>query len=324
MTRAAVAVLAVAASSIALSQHDEAREAQARGADLHRSGDLRGALHEFDRVIRLAPQSPLAWYNRGLVRRELRDCRGALADFSRALELEANNFNALYQRGNCLQVVGDFSAAIDDYTRAIALPGQIHARFLALFARGDASRRLGRLDGAYADYTRVLQLRTDTTALRSRGWVNYYRGRWREAFADMAKYMHDTDGKEPDAAYALIVGALALHRSNEAGEAAGFIARWAPLLNLQKWPDPVLKFLNGSFGEDALLAAATESGQRTEALAYAGASLLGGERREHGIGLLRRVLREGDPGFLEYDLAYHELRRAGLASVSDRRERGAR
>jgi tetratricopeptide (TPR) repeat protein len=316
-----LAALAVTASGTAVCQHDEAREAQTRGAALHRSGDLQGALQEFDRVIRLSPRSSIAWYNRGLVRRDLRDCRAALADFSRALELEASNFNALYQRGNCLQAVGDYTAAIDDYTRASALPGQIHARFLAFFARGDASRRLGRLDDAYADYTRVLELRTDTTALRSRGWVDYYRGRWHAAHADMAKYLHGTDGKEPDAAYALIVGTLALQRANQPGAAAGFIAQWVPRLDLQKWPGPVVKFLDSKLDEDALLAAATESGQRTEARAYAGASILGGERREHGAALLRRVLREGDTSLFEYDLAYHELRRAGLAGANDRRKR---
>src|SRR5205823_3183956 len=122
-------------------QVEEAREAQNRGVELQRQGDLQGARREFDRVIELVPQSPFGWYNRGLVRRELKDCGGALADFDRAIELDAKFFNALYQRGNCRQALGEYEQALDDYTRALALPGQIRGRFAAYYARGDALRR---------------------------------------------------------------------------------------------------------------------------------------------------------------------------------------
>jgi tetratricopeptide (TPR) repeat protein len=304
---------------LSLAQVDEAREAQRRGVELHRSGDLQGALREFDRVIGLVPASPFAWYNRGLVRRDLKDCHGAIVDFSRALELAPGLFNALYQRGNCLQARGDYAGAIDDYTRAVAQPGQIHGRFLAYFARGDAFRRLGRLEEAHADYTRVAELRTDTTALRSRAWVNFCLGRWSEAYRDAARYLHDTEAKEPDAAYALILGALALRRQGQDG--VKFLAAWEPKLMAGGWPRPVMRYLKREIGEADLLQSAKQPGQRTEALAYVGASLLADGKRERGIEILRRVLREGDPGYLEYDLAYHELRRLGMAAPPERRER---
>jgi len=281
---------------------------------------LQGALREFDRVVRLAPDSAFAWYNRGLVRRDLKDCRAAIGDFGHALELEPGLFNALYQRGNCLQVFGEYQRAIDDYSRAVALPGRIDARFLAHYGRADALRRLGRLEEAYADYTRVSELRTDTTALRSRAWVSFYRGRWREAYMDAAKYVHDTEAKEPDAAYAVILGALALRRAGTQQEATKFISEWRPRLDAAKWPAPVIEYLDGRMQESALFAAARGPGERTEALAYAGASLLAAGQQQEGIDVLQRVLREGEPGYLEYDLAYHELRRLGLAAPSDRRE----
>ena len=301
-------------------QLDEARAAQGRGAELHRAGDLQGALREFDRVIRLAPNSALAWYNHGLVRRDLKDCRAAIDDFGHALALQPGLFNALYQRGNCLQVLGEYERAIDDYGRAIALPGRIDARFLAYFGRADALRRLDRLEEALADYTRVRELRTDTTALRSRAWVSFYRGRWREAYVDAAKYVHDTEAKEPDTAYAVILGALALRRAGKQQEAAKFISEWKPRLDALTWPAPVIEYLEGRMQESALLAAARGPGELTEALAYIGASLLAAGQRQKGIDVLQRALREGEPGYLEYDLAYHELRRLGLAAPSDRRQ----
>jgi len=299
-------------------QVEEAREAQNRGVELQRQGELQGARREFDRVIELVPQSPFGWYNRGLVRRELKDCGGALADFDRAIELDAKFFNALYQRGNCRQALGEYEQALDDYTRALALPGQIRGRFAAYYARGDALRRLARIDEAYADYSRVLELRVDTAALRSRAWVAFYLGRWRDAFRDIAKYLHDTDAREADAPYAVLLGMLALERLHE--KSAAFAAD-AERLETKGWPAPVLRYFRGEIDQARLLSAAQGAGERTEALAYAGAKLLGAGEGERGVALLRRALREGEPGYLEYDLAYHELRRLGLAGAAERRER---
>ena len=311
--------LAFGVVAAAAAQLDEARQAQSRGAELHRRGDLRGALGEFDRAIRLAPTSALAWYNRGLVRRDLKDCRAALDDFGHALELQPNLFNALYQRGNCRQALGDYAHAMDDYSRAIALPGRIDARFLAYFGRADALRRLGRLEEAHADYTRVTELRTDTTALRSRAWVNFYRGLWREAYQDAAKHVHDTEAKEPDAAYAVILGVLALRHAGQPAQASAFLQQWEPRLDAARWPASVIAYLK-SGDESVLLAAGKEPGERTEARAYIGADLLAQGQRGRGVEMLQQVLRQGEPGYFEYDLAYHELRRLGLARPADRRQ----
>jgi tetratricopeptide (TPR) repeat protein len=315
------AVLALGMALAASAQtRDPAREAQVRGAELHRSGDLQGALREFEEVVRLAPEAPLGWYNRALVRRDLKDCSGAIADFSRALAIEPNYFNALYQRGRCRQALGDDRAAVVDLTQAAAAPGQVHARFMAYFARADAYRRLGNLEAAHADYTRVLELRTDTTARRSRAWVSLYLGRLREAAVDFTAYLHDTEAKEPDAAYAAIPAIITLRRLGQRDDAAKLLELWRGRLKPKDWPAPVLDFLHGSLDEKRLLAAAAGTGQQTEALAYAGTAALAGTG-EHGYELLARALREGDPAFLEYDLAYHELRRAGRATPADRKER---
>ena len=299
---------------------DAAREAQKRGAELHLKGDLPGALQEFDRAVRLAPGSELAWYNRGLVHRDLKDCRGAVADFDRALALQADFFNALYQRGNCRQQLGDYAKAVDDYTRAVGVPGRIDARFLAYLARADALRRLGRLEEARGDYTSVTQLRVDTRALRSRAWVNYYLGHWREAYADAAKYIHDSAAKEPDTVYVLALGVLALRRSGQATQAAQFMQEWQAPLDAKPWPAPVLDYLKDGKAS-ALLGAAKTPGERTEAGAYLGADLLAQGKNARAVEVLRTVLREGVPGYFEYDLAYYELQRLGLASPADRKVR---
>jgi len=293
---------------------DAAREAQKRGAELHLKRDFKGALAEFDRAVALAPDSDLAWYNRGLVHRDLRDCRSAVADFDRALALQPEFFNALYQRANCLQQLGEYTKAVDDYSRAIAFPGRVHARFLAHFGRADALRRLGRLDEAYVDYTRVAELRSDTRALSSRAWVQYYRGRWREAYRDAAQYLHDTEGKEPDMAYAVILGVVALRRAGDPTTAQSFLQQWEPQLRAAQWPAPVIAYLKRG-DEKTLLRAAKDAAQRTEAGAYLGADLIAQGQRARAIEILRKVLREGTPAYFEYDLAYYELRRLGAATT---------
>ena len=321
MSRLFAVALALAAASAQSSDLDEARAAQARGAELHQHGDLQGALSEFDRAVRLAPSSDLAWYNRGLVRRDLGECRAALADFDRALTLQPQFFNALYQRANCRQALGQYAEAIDDYSQAIAFPGRIPARFLAHLGRADALRRLGRLDAAYGDYTRVAELRDDTRALRSRAWIQYYRGRWREAQEDAARYLHDSDAKEHDAPYALILGALALRRAGDDDGASRFMREWQPRLAAKAWPVPVLVYLADG-NEERLLSAAKDAGQRTEARAYLGANLLARGERGRAVEILTKVLREDEPSYLEYDLAYYELERLGAATAADRRTRG--
>ena len=318
--RIAALLLASFVAAAAASDLEHAKAAQSRGAELHRNGDLQGALREFDRAVRLAPRSDLAWYNRGLVQRDLKNCQAAVADFDRALDLQPQFFNALYQRGNCRQQLGEYEAAVADYSRAAEFPGRVDARFLAFFGRADAYRRMGRLDEAYHDYTNVAQLRSDTRALRSRAWVECYRGRWRECHADMARYLVDSDGKEADAPYAVILGALALRRAGDAAQAGAFIKKWQPEAPPKDWPGPVLSYLQGATSEKALISAARDAGQRTEAGAYLGANLLAGGETKRAIDVLRRVLREGDPRFFEYDLAYHELRRLGAAQPEDRRQ----
>lgn len=304
-----------------MAQVQEAREAQTRGAELHRSGDLTGALEQFDKVVALLPLSPFGWLNRGLVKRDLKNCRGAVADFDKALALDPGAFTALYQRGNCRQALGKYEEAIDDYSKAIALPGRIEGRFLAYFGRGDAARRLARLEQAHADYSAAAALRADTNALRSRGWIGFYMGRWEEAFRDLSRYVHITDAKEPDSAYAVILATLALERSGNAIGAKDYLADLSPRLDPKAWPAPVIAFLKGGISQAQLLKSARGAGERTEALAYAGERLLASGQREPGVAALRQVLNKGEPGYFEYDLAYHELRRMGLAQPSDRRAR---
>ncbi|MBO1051646.1 MULTISPECIES: tetratricopeptide repeat protein [Nostocales] len=58
-----------------------------RGEARFESGDIKGAIEDFNQALRLNPNIALAYLNRGLNRRELGDENGATADLQRASEL---------------------------------------------------------------------------------------------------------------------------------------------------------------------------------------------------------------------------------------------
>jgi hypothetical protein len=117
-----------------------------------------------------------------------------------------------------------------------------------------------------------------------------------------------------------VIDRMSLALEREGRDARSFLAQYGDRFDAAAWPAPVKRYLSGELSEAALLKAAGDGAQRTEALAYVGAHLLPGHK-DAGIERLREVVREGDPRYFEYDLAYHDLRRLGLAQPSDRRER---
>lgn len=300
---------------------DAAREANRRGVALREKGEREAALREFSEAVRLAPQAPFGWFNRGLTRRDLKDCARAIEDFTKSLELDAGNFGAWYQRGNCLQAEGAYERAVSDYGNAMRLPGRINGRFLAYLARGDAHRRLGRLEPAVSDYSATMQLRKDTKALRSRAWTQAYLGRWQDAYDDAARYLHETEAKESDALYVLLLANAALQRTQGRDAAARFVSEWSGRIASTGWPRPILEALRGAITPAALEAAIHDLGARTEARTWRGLARLAANQQDAGVADLKWVLRSGRPGYWEYDLAFFELRRRGLATDAERRTR---
>ncbi len=83
--------------------------------------DLKGALEDYDEVVRLEPRDDENYVNRGLVKEKMNDLPGATADFSKAIELNAKNEKAWLSHGNVMSKRGQWKEAIEDYTMAIHL-----------------------------------------------------------------------------------------------------------------------------------------------------------------------------------------------------------
>jgi tetratricopeptide (TPR) repeat protein len=88
-----------------------------------KQGDDRGALADYNRAIKINPQSANAYYNRGLLKAtKLQDQQGALADYDRAIKLKPNYDAAYNNRGNLkADKLKDYQGALADYDRAIKL-----------------------------------------------------------------------------------------------------------------------------------------------------------------------------------------------------------
>jgi tetratricopeptide (TPR) repeat protein len=119
-----------------------------RGYQRMQSGDYKGALEDYNEVVRLEPNDAENYLNRGLVKERLRDLSGALADYSHALKLDEKNPKAWVCRGNVVSKLGNWKEAVEDYGVAIILD---NSYALAYFNRGIAYQNTGNAAAACAD-----------------------------------------------------------------------------------------------------------------------------------------------------------------------------
>jgi tetratricopeptide (TPR) repeat protein len=129
-----------------------------RGIEKASSGELDGAIADFDRAAELDPKNDAPYYNRAQARRLKNDTAGAIADYTKAIELGSTNPAAYNNRGNARAENKDRDGAIADYTRAIELKPD-YAR--AYYNRAMLKKEKGDATGATADFKRARMLDPD-------------------------------------------------------------------------------------------------------------------------------------------------------------------
>jgi tetratricopeptide (TPR) repeat protein len=117
--------------------------------------DYKGALHDYNQAVRLAPEDAESWLNRGIAKEKLKDYTGAYDDFTRAVSLTPQLEKAWLCRGNVLTKMQRFEEAVEDYTVAILYYPEYG---IAWFNRAIANHRLGRKDAACADVQKAASL----------------------------------------------------------------------------------------------------------------------------------------------------------------------
>jgi tetratricopeptide (TPR) repeat protein len=97
------------------------KEAYERAMAKYNANDLRGALEGFNEVIRLDPNFPSAYVNRGNIRDDLGDSKGALEDYSKALSLDKQDYSAYLNRGVTYSRLDRYPEAIADFNRSLTI-----------------------------------------------------------------------------------------------------------------------------------------------------------------------------------------------------------
>ena len=92
-----------------------------RAVELHKKGDLAGALTEYRTVLRLNPNHVEAHYNLGLALNAAGHLYGALTEYRTALRLNPNEVEAHYNLGNALNALGRKADAREEFTKALRL-----------------------------------------------------------------------------------------------------------------------------------------------------------------------------------------------------------
>ena len=115
--------------------------------------DYRGALRSYEHALRLAPNDPVAWNNKGVALSSLGRYEDALRCYEKALALRPNYWMALFNMGKAHQKMGQLDEAIDCYDRSLDLKPD---HFSAMNNKAVALRALGHKEEALEVYDELL------------------------------------------------------------------------------------------------------------------------------------------------------------------------
>lgn len=87
-------------------------------------GDLKGAIQDYDEVIRLNSSYIDAYNMRGFLKDEVGDAEGAMQDYNQVILLNPKDAQAYNNRGNLKSKLRDRQGAIQDYSQAILINPQ--------------------------------------------------------------------------------------------------------------------------------------------------------------------------------------------------------
>jgi tetratricopeptide (TPR) repeat protein len=140
-------------------------------------------VHSYNEAIRLQPNYPEAFYNRGLARYYKGELDSALADYNEAIRLKLDFADAFYNRGLARHKKGDLEPAFKDYSEAIRLKPNYANAF---DNRGAVRRIQGDLEGALKDHNEAIRFKPDDLAVsyNNRGYVRRLQGDFEGALED--------------------------------------------------------------------------------------------------------------------------------------------
>jgi tetratricopeptide (TPR) repeat protein len=133
------------------------------------AGDLDGALADFDAALRLTPEDPILYNNRGLARRLKGDYKGAIEDYDDSLKHHNPQlYMPMRNRGLVYLVTGAYDAAERNFEQAISLN---HPQpYLIYYDLGMLYELWGKDEQSLYAFDRAIELKPDfSEAYNNRG-----------------------------------------------------------------------------------------------------------------------------------------------------------
>ena len=129
-----------------------------RGNAYYDKGDVDKAIEDYNKAIEYNPDDALLYNNRGSVYFDEGSIDKAIEDWNKAVELDPDFAKAYYNRGNASLVKGEIDKAIKDYNTVIELDPDNTDAYIT---RGDAYHEKDDFDRAMEDYKKAIELDPD-------------------------------------------------------------------------------------------------------------------------------------------------------------------
>jgi tetratricopeptide (TPR) repeat protein len=179
---AAVLVLPFSSAQAAKSKESPAQELFAQGVEALNQGDTNLSLEKFNAALKLDPEMPEAYINRGIALMRLQQYVEAVADFDKAAKLAPKSAEVFYNRARAYSLSGLYDKAVADYTHALKYAPKDWQIF---YNRGNAYLDQNLVKEALADYSQALKLHPQSPEiLHNRGLAYLNLGQADKALED--------------------------------------------------------------------------------------------------------------------------------------------
>ena len=146
-----------------------------RGLEKEKTGDIKGALEDFNKALLLKPEFAIALNNRGSLRIKLMDYQGGIEDLNKSLVLFPYS-DCYNNRGKANALLGNYHRALEDFSKAIQMGNTF--MHLIMFNRAMVYYNTDTYNLACRDFTKAIELFPDY------GDAYFYRGKCKYILTD--------------------------------------------------------------------------------------------------------------------------------------------
>ena len=122
--------------------------------------NLDHAIENFQKVLEINPQDPVAYYNIGNIYKEKKEYDAEIASYRKALKIKPDHFQSYNNMGSALKAKGDLTAAIDSFEQALKIKPNFAK---AHYNLGVALQEKGDLNASIKSYKQALKIQPDYT-----------------------------------------------------------------------------------------------------------------------------------------------------------------